>query len=101
MDKYTKEALELIDSGIKLSEDQLQELLDYEIEFERKYGDSGRWSRFVHSILAIGGRYFELHWGQGLTEYQENLFDEQPIEVKPVERTKTVTYTEYVYVKGE
>ena len=94
MDKYEEESLKLIDSDTKLSEDELEELLIYEVD--RITGENGRWSRCVGSILHIGDRYFELNWEEGLTEYQDNMFDSQPEEVIPVERTKTVKYTEYV-----
>ena len=83
----------------KLTEQEIKELVwDYEIE--REEGDHGRWTRSVTSIIKLCDKYFALDWEQGLTEYQENEYYNQPYEV--VQRTyeKTITVTEWVSVEG-
>lgn len=100
MFEYEKEMLDLIDSGKELSEDELGELV-FEFGINTEYGDNRRWSRSATTIVAVGGRYFKVKWEDGLTEYQDNVYDSQPVEVIPVEKTKTITYTAYVPVKGE
>ena len=62
-----------------LSEREFCDLLDYEVD--RSYGDNGRWTREVSSILELCGHLFELDWGEGLTEYQDDVFLEPPYEV--------------------
>ena len=71
-----------IDEGEKLTEEEIADLL-YEANFiEDDCNDElDRWTRTVVSIVEYKGRYFEIVWDQGLTEYQENSYDEQPVEI--------------------
>lgn len=88
-----------IDNNIELDEGEMWDLLEFEIKKYREYGDMGRWDRSVNSICELCNRYFELDWSQGLTEYQENYFGEQPYEVEQIEYQKTVTITEWKSVE--
>ena len=92
-----KEYLEKILNGEELTEIELSDLVDYEIDSQE--GDCGRWTMPVKSIVELCGRYFAIDWDRGLTEMQENEFYNQPYEVKQVE--KMVKVTEWVDVKGE
>lgn len=83
--------------GEKLSEKELREIIDFEID--REDGDNRRWSRTVTSILSMCGRYFALEWEEGLTEYQENEYYNQPYEVMKKTYQKTITVTEWIEVK--
>lgn len=80
MDEFEKVLLEKIDKGEKLNESEIQDLIEY--EFERKHGENRRWTRTVTSIIELGDRYFSINWEEGLTEYQENMYYNQPIEVE-------------------
>lgn len=93
MDKYEKELLLKIDSNEELSESDIREVLEYEVESE--YGDNRRWSRSVITISEIGERFFSTYWEEGLTEYQENEYYGQPVEVEKVTYEKTITVTEW------
>lgn len=93
MDKFEKEMLEKIDNSEKLSRREIIDIL--ELEIERNYGDNRRWSRSVTSICNIGDRYFSIYWEQGLTEYQEDEYDNQPVEVKKHTYNKTIEITEW------
>lgn len=89
--------LKKIDNKENLNEDELKRLaLEYDIE--REEGESGRWARQISSIIELMGRYFIINWQSGLTEYQDNEFDEQPYEVIKKVYEKTIKVTEWVKV---
>lgn len=55
-----------------------------------------RWSRCVKIIFKVNGeRYFRIYYDKGLTECQEDYFEEQvAVEVEPKTRTIVETYWE-------
>lgn len=57
---------------------------------DTEYGEQDRWTHLETRIICINDRYFQLARWAGNTEYQENEYDIQPEEVKPVEKTITV-----------
>lgn len=93
MEIYEKVLLEKIDNNEKLSESEIRELVCNSIEDQ--YGDNNRWTRGVESIVQIGNRFFSICWEEGLTEYQENEYYSQPVEVEKVTYEKTITVTEW------
>lgn len=99
MDKYEEELLNKIDSKKELTESEIMEILKYGIECE--YGDNRRWTRTVTTISQIGDRYFSTDWEEGLTEYQENEYYCQPIEVSKKTYEKTITVTEWIPINSE
>jgi hypothetical protein len=96
MDKL-KEYIDKIDAGVELTEDELSEFVGW--SSENTEGDSGRWEQYIESIVEYNGRYFSICWERGLTEYQENYYNSQPIEVTKFETTETITVTKYIPVK--
>lgn len=98
MDEFEKVLLEKIDKGEKLNESEIQDLIEY--EFERKHGENRRWTRTVTSIIELGDRYFSINWEEGLTEYQENMYYNQPIEVEKKNLSKN-NYGNRMDSKGE
>lgn len=92
---YDEYIIGKIDAGEKLSEKELKELRWDFNEADTIYGENRRWSRSVRSIIEICGRYFALDWEEGLTEYQDNEFYNQPFEVEKKEYQKTITVTEW------
>ena len=82
------------------TEEELQELVqDYlftnqgdRIEYEIMdtiYDDElNRWSRNVQTIIKYKNKYYSILWEEGLTEYQDNEFYEQPYEV--IKKTKVI-----------
>lgn len=82
------------------TEEELQELIqDYlftnqgdKIEYEiidTIYDDElNRWSRNVQTIIEYKNKYYSILWEEGLTEYQDNGFYEQPYEV--IKKTKVI-----------
>lgn len=85
-------------NGENLTEQEIKELVwDYEIE--REEGEHGRWTRSMMSIVKLCNKYFAVNWENGLTEYQENGFYNQPYEVVKHTYEKTITVTEWVAVE--
>lgn len=71
------------------SEREIRDLLEYEVETIE--GDEGRWTRDIETIIEVNGRLFSINWKRGLTEYQEDSYDYQPVEVERYEETVVVT----------
>ena len=82
------------------TEEELQELvqdylftnqgdgIEYEI-IDTIYDDElNRWSRNVQTIIKYKNKYYSILWEEGLTEYQDNGFYEQPYEV--IKKTKVI-----------
>lgn len=81
-------------SPYHFNEEELSLLIDcFEIERKTFYENVGRWTCPICSIIQIADRYFGIDWEQGLTEYQEDLFYNQPEEVVPHTYEKTITFT--------
>ena len=81
-------------NGEELTEEELDELLCCD-DIKTYYGDNNRWQRSVETIFKIGDKLFELDYYQGLTEYQDNSYPNQPYEV--FKHTKEVTTTKTWY----
>lgn len=100
MKDFEKEMLAKIDAGEKLDRSELAKLCyDYSICDEEGY--EHRWVREMESIVELDGRYFSILWMRGLTEYQENEFEDQPVEVRKHTYEKTIEVTEWIPIKGE
>lgn len=65
---------------------------------ENKNPELGRWAQNVKTIVKIFDKYFAFQWQLGLTEYQENSYDLDPVEVSPNTYEKTITVTEWLPV---
>lgn len=83
-----------IDDKEKLTESELRELI--ELEIDRIEGDNRRWSQSIESIVKLKDRTFLIPWERGLTECQENEYYDQPIEVVKVEKVVTKTVVEWI-----
>ena len=53
-----------IDSGEKLSENELRSLV-FENGEESEWGENRRWPRRVATIVKLCGRYFAINWEEG------------------------------------
>lgn len=80
-DNIFDEILNKIDNDEELTRQDFYELIEMEI-FTNVIGKK-RWCTDIESICAIKDRYFYLRYSEGLTEYQEDEFPYQPIEVFP------------------
>lgn len=93
---FEEEILRKIDAGESLTEREIKELVFDGYEVDRENGENRRWTRTVCSVVEVGDRFFCIPWEEGLTEYQENGFYEQPYEVEKQEYEKTILVTEWV-----
>lgn len=85
---------EKIYNGEYLTEKELRTAVFECDEVTTEYGENRRWSRSVSTIIKIKDKLFCIDWEQGLTECQDNYFEEQPYEVEEVEHT--IVVKEYV-----
>lgn len=96
-----QEFLNKFNNNEKFTEEELENIayekseLEYVDEVE---GERSRWDVPVSTIVKAGNRFFSIDWQRGLTECQDNWFDEQPYEV--VKKEKVITVTEWL-MKGE
>lgn len=78
--KIEKSIEEKLEDGDYLSEDEIEYLCwEYPCAYQEE-GDSGRWTTFMVTVVEVNGKLYAINWQRGLTEYQENTFDEQPYE---------------------
>ena len=64
---------------------------DFQVIDEESHG-SGRWMEYMTTYLkGPSGQHYAIDWNSGLTEYQENSYDEpRPRKVKRIERQVTI-----------
>ncbi len=95
--EFISYCLNKIDNKEKLTEGEISDLLEYEVMKDE--GEDRRWSKTITSLIKINDRYFIVDWEQGLTEYQDNSYMDQPIEVFNPESISISSYYTVVYNK--
>ena len=95
VDKYTEEEkMQMkLENGEELSERELKYMDIYFSEVYREEGESGRWTKDVLSVFEVGDKKYALNWKEGLTEFQENEYWEQPYLVKLEEKEVVIKKT--------
>ncbi len=95
-DHILDEEIESIDSGRDLSEREIRSLIweGYTVS----EGEDRRWSKTMETVVEYKGRYFLIEWEKGLTECQENYY-EQPYEVVKTEEKRIVEVVDVKYTK--
>lgn len=94
-----EEFLQRYDSGKpNFTEDEIKDMAyeefgNYVTTAER---ETHRWYQEVETIFEVGDRLFAVSWDRGLTEQQENDFDDS--EVYEVERKEKVIF---VYIRKD
>ena len=94
-----EEFLKRYDSGKpNFTEDEIEKMAYEEFGnwIDTAEGRTHRWYREVETIFEVEGRLFAVSWNRGLTEQQENDFDDA--EVYEVERKEKVIFD---YVRKE
>ena len=93
------------------TENELQEIIEnylftnegdkipYEIIDTIYSNELNRWSRNVETIIEYKNKYYSIIWEEGLTEYQDNQFYEQPVEV--IKKTKIIEQNYWVEVDNQ
>lgn len=82
---------------LSLTDSQLQDFIheDYFTEVSKEEGEDRRWSRWITVVKQIDNRFFAVGYDKGLTEYQEDMYNEQPYEVIRTEKVVTKTVVSY------
>lgn len=83
-----------------LSEKEIQDIID-SYEISRIDGESSRWTKSITSICKLENSYFQIDWEQGLTEYQENMYMNQPFGVFKEEKIVTRTRIDWIDAKNK
>lgn len=95
---FAAEVVRKIKDKEQFSEDEMAQMTWRLTELDRQYEDNRRWSRYCTLILLAHGRYIALDYDEGLTEYQENEYYEQPYFVKPMKKMIEVNFYERIEV---
>lgn len=99
--KIEKSIEEKLKDGDYLTEDEIEQLCwDYPCVYQEE-GDSGRWTTFMTTVVEVNGKNYAINWQRGLTECQENIYDNQPYECEVVEEEVTVIKTTIYEVKRD
>lgn len=85
-------------NGEKLSESELKWCAWGEVGkyIDEQEGEDRRWTKDMSTIFEIDGQLYCINWAQGLTEYQDNEYWEQPYKVRREEKVVTTTIVSYV-----
>lgn len=90
----TKEFLNRYDNKDAFTEDELQDLwwgdlinTHIPVVGAEEYAEPDRWNTSVSKVIQVEDRYFMIYQYRANTEYQETMYDWQPDEVYPVEKT--------------
>lgn len=81
--KYERKILEKVDKKEYFSEDEIENMFYDLEEFKEVCYEKGRWTMPMTTIFKVGNRFFCVEWEAGLTEYQENSYENQSYEVFP------------------
>ena len=90
MENFEQYIINKYDNNEELTPGDIRTLV-LEFEHERKEHESLRWTRWVDVVVKLEDRYFMVGYYEGLTEVQDNEYDDTSIvEVMPVEKTITI-----------
>lgn len=81
---------------IELTEKEINKLSDYYQYFvDDEDGEDHRWFKFRYLVINLFDKYFSFYFQQGLTEHQENQYEEQKLtEVSRKEKQITISVWE-------
>lgn len=94
---FTEDMVKKIDNGETLTEKELSYFAEDAIA--NIEGDEHRWTRDMKSIVQSNERLFAVDWDRGLTESQENMYYNQPYEVRKVTKKVVKEIIEYVRIQ--
>lgn len=86
-----------IDNKIEIPSDILRGLIYY-YGVETNQGEKHRWTTDMATIVKLLDRYFLIDWCEGNTEYQENEYYNQPVEVIKEEKEVTMKVIKWVKI---
>ena len=95
-EEYNNWIIGKIDNNEDFTDDELGDLIFCTNEVHREEGEDRRWSKTVDYIFKVGERYFHIEYEQGLTECQENEYN-QPVEVTVKSEEKVIKKTIFTW----
>lgn len=81
----------------------IRELCDiiFECDIYTEEGDDDRWYRYMSTISKLDDTYVVTNWEKGLTEYQDNEYDENPIIVTKIETEEIKMYWHTIHLEDD
>ena len=86
-DKYEAEVLKKIRNEEDFTQEEIESFFYMLEQVDEKRYDKRRWYIPVETIFKVKDTYILLEWDEGLTEYQDNVYDFNPYEVYYKEKT--------------
>lgn len=97
--EHQKEILNKIKHKEPLSKNELYDVI-FQYDIYTKEGSDSRWYRNISTISKLDDTYVITNWKQGLTDSQENEYDEDPIIVTKVKTEEVKMYRHTFYLDG-
>lgn len=98
--EYQKELLNKIKRKESLDGEELRDVLFmYDVHTEE--GSDSRWYRYMSTISKLDDTYVVTSWKCGLTEYQENEYDEDPVIVTKIKTEEVKMYQHTIYLDDD
>ena len=89
----------LIENKVPFDSEDCCEMID-RFEIATIYGEPRRWTRTVRSICKLNHKYYCINWEQGLTEHQEDLYDDSSVtEVIHIDAERTIIERSWIDAK--
>lgn len=88
---------------MRLNEKEQEDLLWESEQIDEDEHGSGRWTAYVSTVVrAKDGKFYRINWERGLTENQENIFEDGEVEeVFPVEHLIVNSSTQYLTAREQ
>lgn len=97
--EHQKEILNKIKHKEPLSREELYDVIFQYDVYTKENGDD-RWYRYMSTISKLDNTYVVTNWNHGLTEYQEDEYDENPIIVTKIKTEEVKMYRHTFYLDG-
>lgn len=95
--EYQREILNKIKHKEPLNRNELYDVI-FQYGIYTKEGSDSRWYRYMSTISKLDDTYVVTNWKHGLTDHQENEYDEDPIIVTKVKTEEVKMYTHTIYL---
>ena len=95
--EYQRKILNKIKHKEPLSKEELYDVI-FQYGIYTKEGSNSRWYRYMSTISKLDDTYVVTNWNHGLTECQEDEYDEDPIIVTKVKTEEIKMYQHTFYL---
>lgn len=98
--EYQKELLGKIKRKEPLDVGELRDII-FEYDIHTEEGSDGRWCRYMSTISKLNDTYVITNWEMGLTEYQDNEYNEDPVIVTEIETEEIKMYRHTIHLDDD